>query len=227
MPTSACRKSARSSSPATSLPPGGRSNNGFRYADGVSGWGDGNQFGCYQTLGDLIVDFDNSPEAKLSSPSGHEAGDGNGIENTVDGDPGTKWCVNNGDTPVVWQMQLPKAQRVRYYAFTSGNDMPGRDPRSWVLEGSADGKTWIEADRRELDKPFAKRHETKTFQIAHPGRSASIVSRSRLRRPGPSRSRRSLWPACVKPPPPWLGTVTAAISISCRGWRIRSTGETA
>jgi alpha-L-fucosidase 2 len=148
---------------------GGALNNGFRYADGVSGWGDGNQFGCYQTLGDLIVDFDNSPEAKLSSPSGHEAGDGNGIENTVDGDPGTKWCVNNGDTPVVWQMQLPKAQKVGSYAFTSGNDMPGRDPRSWVLEGSADGKTWIEADRRELDQPFAKRHETKTFQIAHPG----------------------------------------------------------
>ncbi len=61
MPTSACRKSARSSSPATSLPPGERSNNGFRYANGVSGWGDGNQFGCFQTLGDLIVDFAPTP----------------------------------------------------------------------------------------------------------------------------------------------------------------------
>jgi alpha-L-fucosidase 2 len=30
---------------------------GFRYAADVSGWGDVNQFGCYQTLGDLIVDF--------------------------------------------------------------------------------------------------------------------------------------------------------------------------
>ena len=55
----------------------------FRYADGVGGWMDVNQFGCYQTLGDLVVDFDNSPEPKLSSPSGHAAGDGKGIENTV------------------------------------------------------------------------------------------------------------------------------------------------
>jgi hypothetical protein len=68
---------------------------GFRYADGVRGWGDANQFGCYQTLGDLIVDFDNNPEAKLSSPSGHEAGGGNGMENTVDRDAGT-WRTSPG-----------------------------------------------------------------------------------------------------------------------------------
>ena len=142
--------------------------NSFRYADGVSGWGDINQFGSYQTLGDLIVDFDNSPEAKLSSPSGHSAGDGNGIENTVDGNAGSKWCVNNGNTPVSWQMCLPAAQTVTSYAFTSGNDVPGRDPRSWVLEGSADGKAWVELDRRMLDKPFEKRFQTKTFAIVRP-----------------------------------------------------------
>jgi len=144
-------------------------NQGFRYADGVKGWGDVNQFGCYQTLGDLVVDFDNIPEAKLSSPSGHAAGDGNSIENTVDGDPGSKWCVNNGNTPVSWQMQLPVAQTVTSYAFTSGNDVPDRDPCSWVLEGSEDGKAWVEVDRRALDKPFEKRHQTKTFEIARPG----------------------------------------------------------
>jgi alpha-L-fucosidase 2 len=144
-------------------------NQGFRYAEGVSGWGDVNQFGCYQTLGDLIVDFDNRPQPKLSSPSGHAAGDGNGIENTVDGDPGTKWCVNNGGTPVVWQMQLPAAQRVASYALTSGNDVPDRDPRSWLLEASADGKAWVEVDRRALDKPFPRRHQTRTFEIARPG----------------------------------------------------------
>jgi alpha-L-fucosidase 2 len=58
----------------------------------------------------LIVDFDGSSEPKLSSPSGHAAG--NGIENTVDEDPGSKWCVNNGDTPVIWQMQFPEPQSV-------------------------------------------------------------------------------------------------------------------
>ena len=141
----------------------------FRYADGVRGWGDVNQFGCYQTLGDLIVDFDNSPEPKLSSPSGHAPGDGKGIENTVDDNPRSKWCVNNGNEPVIWQMKFPEPQTVTSYAFTSGDDMPGRDPRSWVLEGSADGKAWAVVDRHALDKPFERRHQTKTFEIARPG----------------------------------------------------------
>ncbi|MHB1036661.1 MAG: glycosyl hydrolase family 95 catalytic domain-containing protein [Pirellulales bacterium] len=143
-------------------------NRGFRYADGVSGWGDENQFGCYQTLGDLLIDFDNSPEAKLTSPSGHAAGDGKAVDNTVDGDAGTKWCVNNGNDAVSWQMELPTPLTVSSYTLTSGEDMPRRDPRSWVLEGSADGKTWVEVDRRELAKPFENRHETKTFQAARP-----------------------------------------------------------
>jgi len=148
---------------------GGVLGKSFRYADGVSGWGDVNQFGCYQTLGSLIVDFDNSTETTLSSPSGHAAGDGKIVENTVDGNPDSKWCVNSGRTPVSWQMRLPAAQTVTSYAFTSGDDVPDRDPRSWVLEGSADGKAWVEVDRRALDKPFEKRKQAKTFEIARPG----------------------------------------------------------
>ena len=186
--TSAFPRCARNSSRATFLRPG-RVGQGFRYAEGVRGWGDVDQFGCYQTLGDLIVEFDNSPEAKLTSPSGHAAGDGKGIENTVDGDPGSKWCVNNDGSPVSWQIQLPEPQKVASYAFTSGDDMPLRDPRSWVLEGSADGKAWGEVDRRALDKPFEKRHQTKTFEIARPGAAASIGSRS-----PPCRSKASRWP---------------------------------
>jgi alpha-L-fucosidase 2 len=141
---------------------------GFHYADGVSGWRDINQFGTYQTLGDLIVEFATGAEPTLSSPSGHAAGDGKGIEYSVDGDADTKWCVNDGDTPVSWQLQLPALQTVASYTFTSGDDVPQRDPRSWLLEGSAGGKAWVELDRRALDRPFDKRHQARTFSIAHP-----------------------------------------------------------
>ena len=141
---------------------------GFHYAPGIAGWGDVNQFGSYQTLGDLVVDFGNAQEAKLSSPSGHWAGDGNDIGNTVDGNSRSKWCVNNGNMPVSWQLRLPEAQTATAFSFTSGNDMPDRDPRSWVLEGSPDGEAWVELDRRALDKPFENRAQTKTFTIDHP-----------------------------------------------------------
>ena len=77
--------------------------------------------------------------------------------------------------------------------------MPDRDPRSWVLEGSADGKAWVELDRRALDKPFEKRQQTKTFEIAHPGAfrfyrftfAPTPSGTSRWRRsPSPARSSR-------------------------------------
>ncbi len=141
----------------------------FRYADGVKGWMEENQFGCYQTLGDLVIEFGGAARTRVTSPSGHGPGDGKGIENSVDGDPGTKWCVDKAGKSVLWQMELPAERAVTVYALTSADDVPTRDPQVWVLEGSADGKTWVELDRRSPGKPFEKRHQTKTFQIAKPG----------------------------------------------------------
>nr|MCU0982141.1 glycoside hydrolase N-terminal domain-containing protein [Pirellulaceae bacterium] len=184
---------------------GGVLSKSFRYADGVRGWGDVNQFGCYQTLGDLIVDFDNSPEPKLSSPSGHAPGDGKGIENTVDGDSGSKWCVNNGSTPVVWQVQFPEPQTVKSYAFTSGDDVPERDPRSWVLDGSADGKAWAEVDRRELDKPFEQRQQTKSFEVARPAAFRLYRFTFAPRPIGSFQVAEIGLAGTVKPPPPVVG----------------------
>nr|MCU0875178.1 glycoside hydrolase N-terminal domain-containing protein [Pirellulaceae bacterium] len=184
---------------------GGVLSKSFRYADGVRGWGDVNQFGCYQTLGDLIVDFDNSPEPKLSSPSGHAPGDGKGIENTVDGDSGSKWCVNNGSTPVVWQVQFPEPQTVKSYAFTSGDDVPERDPRTWVLDGSADGKAWAEVDRRELDKPFEQRQQTKSFEVARPAAFRLYRFTFAPRPIGSFQVAEIGLAGTVKPPPPVVG----------------------
>jgi alpha-L-fucosidase 2 len=145
---------------------------GFRYANGVSGWGDINQFGCYQTLGDLTVTFGSGGpvmEPKVTSPSGHENGDGKTIAGSVDGDPGTKWCVEKAGQAVAWQVELPAAKAVPSYALTSADDVPSRDPQVWVLEVSADGKAWTELDRRSSPgKPFPRRHQTQSFDIAKP-----------------------------------------------------------
>ena len=40
----------------------------FKYRDGVSGWGDENQFGCYQILGDLTLRFKASGDRPTSPP---------------------------------------------------------------------------------------------------------------------------------------------------------------
>lgn len=144
----------------------------FTNAKGVPGWRDVNQFGCYQILANLLITFDDSAEPKITSPSGHGPGDGKTIANTVDGDLGTKWCVNNGQEPVSWQIRLPSPQTVKTYTFTSGDDIPKRDPGSWMLEGSTDGTTWTEVDRHQSEPPFEKRRLTKTYAVAKPGEYA-------------------------------------------------------
>lgn len=140
----------------------------FGYAPGIDAWKVKDRFGCYQTLGDLTLKFNARPEIEVSSPSGHAPGDGKTIDNSVDGSVRTKWCVNNRSAPVVWQMELLSEQTIRSYALTSADDVPERDPRVWVLEGSANGSDWVALDRRALDKPFGQRHQTETFEIATP-----------------------------------------------------------
>ncbi len=163
----------------------------FQYPEGVKGWWDENQFGCYQILGDLIIRFD-SGKARIAvtSPSGHALGDilgrsaGNtsytginasgagagdhSIQDSIDGDPKTKWCVDKAGAAVTWQMSLPAPRKVESYVLTSADDMPARDPREWKLEGSEDGSTWTVLDERSFPEPFAKRHEARTFDIAKP-----------------------------------------------------------
>ncbi len=141
----------------------------FRYRDGVKGWGDLNQFGCYQTLGRLVITSGTAVAGnQVTSPSGHADGDGKTIANCVDGDKATKWCINNANSAVVWQMQLREKAAVASYALTSADDVPGSDPQEWVLEGSMDGKKWLELDRRSPGKPFEKRFETQHYEISKP-----------------------------------------------------------
>ena len=144
-------------------------NRSFRYADGVQGWGDDNQFGCYQILGDLTLVFGAGSGVKVTSPSGHAEGDGKTIDGCVDGNPQTKWCVRDAGPAVKWQVELPAPKTVESYTLTSADDMPVRDPQVWVLEGSGDGQTWTALDRQSFDKPFEQRFQAKSFKVAQPG----------------------------------------------------------
>ena len=134
--------------------------------DGAYDCGD-HGFGSYRNFGDLFITWGSGGSA-LSSPSGYEQGDGNPITNTVDGKSESKWCMENPGDLVIWQAHVASPKKIDSYVITSANDMPERDPQTWVLAGSMDGKTWTELDRRALGKPFEERFQAQTFQIAHP-----------------------------------------------------------
>jgi len=125
-------------------------------------------FGSYRNFGDLYVEFGKSSEVQVTSPSGHEKGDGKSIDNAVDGRTDTKWCIDGPGKLVIWQAELPEPRTVASYGITSADDIPARDPQEWVLAGSTDGTTWTELDRRALGKPFESRLQTKRFTIEKP-----------------------------------------------------------
>jgi len=128
-------------------------------------------FGCYQTLGDLRLRFGNAPEKPvLRCTSGHRAWSANQeVEFSADGDPDTKWCVIHEGKPVVWLLDLGDTNAAPTgYRFTSAEDVPGRDPRTWKLEGSVDGETWTPLDEHKDEPIFVQRHKTHSYKIARP-----------------------------------------------------------
>ncbi|MEK7950932.1 glycosyl hydrolase family 95 catalytic domain-containing protein [Luteolibacter soli] len=145
--------------------------------DNPSGGYDVNDFGCYQNFGDLFIELDgaggNHPPGTCTS--GHVPYHSN--ENAAaaaDGNASTKWCVEPKGKDVVWQIELPDPEVIGTYAFTSGNDVPERDPQQWRLEGSADGKSWSLLHEMKDQKPFANRGETKTFMLPAGGKRAPL-----------------------------------------------------
>lgn len=138
-----------------------------------SGHGNGANvpFGCYQVLGNLRLKFANAPGGPvLHCASGHRAWSADQeIEFSVDGKPGTKWCIIHEGRPVVWQLDAgTNVAAAGGYRFTSAEDVPARDPRSWRLESSTDGKTWTLLEERKDEPLFAQRHETRTYKLMQP-----------------------------------------------------------
>jgi len=138
-----------------------------------SGHGNGANvpFGCYQTLGNLRLNFGDTPDMPSAKcASGHHALSANQeVEFATDGSVGTKWCIIHEGKPVVWELDAgPVTVRPSTYRLTSAEDVPGRDPRTWKLEGSVDGKAWTLLDEHQDEPVFAQRNETRTYEISHP-----------------------------------------------------------
>jgi hypothetical protein len=59
---------------------------------------------------------------------------------------------------------LGNTENVRSYTITSANDLPERDPYSWIFEGSFDGAIFIPLDvQTEVD--FTRRFQTQGFNV--------------------------------------------------------------
>jgi len=99
----------------------------------------------------------------INNPNGTE-----GAAKAFDGNTGTKWLCNS----VSWLQYdygAGAAQTIKRYDITSANDVPGRDPRDWQLQGSNDGSAWTTVDTRTGQPSWPNRYQTISFNVATPG----------------------------------------------------------
>jgi hypothetical protein len=77
-----------------------------------------------------------------------------------------KWFTGAGHASATLQADFGQGNQVAVvrYDITSGNDVPARDPRSWELQGSNDGETWVTLDT-QADQVFASRFQTNRYSI--------------------------------------------------------------
>ena len=127
--------------------------------------GDEDDTGAFQAFGDVFIDFAGAGGGVTSveCASGQASPGSQTVLASVDGSPDTKWCMEHGGKAAVWVGHCPGGMVVSSYAFTSGEDVPERDPKDWTLEASNDGQTWTVLDRHADEPPFAARKLRKAY----------------------------------------------------------------
>jgi glucose/arabinose dehydrogenase/type 1 glutamine amidotransferase len=85
-------------------------------------------------------------------------------EKLVDNDDNTKWLAH---ATTAWaSVKLEKPVAVAHYALTSANDFDGRDPVDWTLQGSQDGQSWTDLDKRS-GQSFPQRFQTQDYTFTN------------------------------------------------------------
>ncbi len=137
--------------------------------------GEKNNFGSYQTLGNInLVDPAYvSATLKTVTSNAEPTNGGEGAANLFDGSTGTKWFAGNTaagsgiKAPFQVDWSYSGAMRTDAYQISSANDVEGRDPTAWKLYGSNDGKDYVELDSRE-NVTFSDRQTTNSYLLAQP-----------------------------------------------------------
>ncbi|MBM7116892.1 GH92 family glycosyl hydrolase [Archangium primigenium] len=156
--------STRNFLPHTSLANGATLS--FTMGASASTWGSGaTDVPVSQTSGSAVAQplVDVASTGTVSA-SGENSASGEGIVEAFDNNSRTKWLAFQ-NTPWI-AIHLPAAKTVKLYTLTSGNDFPGRDPKSWTLQGSNNGTTWTTLDTR-TGQDFPWRYQTRAFAITN------------------------------------------------------------
>lgn len=91
-----------------------------------------------------------------------------GAAKAFDRNPGSKWFNGDNGTSgwISYDFGAGNEQVIKTYTLTAGNDVPGRDPKTWTLLGSQDGAAWTNIDS-QTDQTFAQRGQVNTYPTSN------------------------------------------------------------
>ncbi|MGB4415849.1 MAG: glycoside hydrolase family 95 protein [Paludibacter sp.] len=131
--------------------------------------GSKDDFGSYQSLCNLNIAYSATMTPEVINITGdcdNPAG-GEKFPMLFDHSATTKWFSDQGfkglPCYIAWEYDVPF--RTSAYSLISGNDMPARDPKSWNLYGSTDGKDYTLIDTR-TNITFSGRNQSLRFELA-------------------------------------------------------------
>ena len=84
-------------------------------------------------------------------------------EYAFDDNLGTKWLHFVSENAWI-SYYFEGGAVVNYYTITSADDVPERDPKDWLFQGSNDGNTWTTLDEQN-DQNFNSRFEKKAYLL--------------------------------------------------------------
>lgn len=126
-------------------------------------------FGSYQSLCNLNIAYPESMVPEVVNVTG-DCDNPNGSEKfplLFDRSTTTKWFSDQGfkgfPCYIAWEYDINL--RTSAYSLTSGNDTPGRDPKSWNLYGSTNGSDYTLIDTR-TNIVFSARNQTLQFELS-------------------------------------------------------------
>jgi len=103
-------------------------------------------------------------DLEWTGPDSDGSPDAESIPHLIDNNANTKFLV--GDDMVWIELYTKKLSIVNGYAITSANDVPERDPASWLLQGW-DGGGWVTLDSVVDNPMWEERFQTKTWEIGN------------------------------------------------------------
>eukprot|EP00931_Biecheleriopsis_adriatica_P106016 TRINITY_DN80533_c0_g1_i1.p1 TRINITY_DN80533_c0_g1~~TRINITY_DN80533_c0_g1_i1.p1 ORF type:complete len:885 (+),score=159.09 TRINITY_DN80533_c0_g1_i1:33-2687(+) len=112
------------------------------------------------------------PDAIVSSDTEKQSPASEAPGKALDGSDATKWWSPSNQV-VTLQVRVLGLVRPDQFGFTTGNDVPGRDPVMWKLLGSYDENTWVVMHEQTVPykTPDARQVSTERFDLSEDWKS--------------------------------------------------------